>query len=279
MFKTAKMAAITDPKIPKIVYSRASKKIMEGEIFIKQHVFDYIISGTSDATFEGKTHTFQAGDFRFAARNRLTRFVKLPPEAGEYRSISICIDQDTLLELKDQYTKNNNLTVKRFDNVFLLKSNKLFKNYVDTLLPYLESGEQISQQLIKLKIKEAVLIFIEANPDLVNILFNFSEPGKIDLEAYMNEHYSFNGDLEQFAYLTGRSLSTFKRDFQQIFNTTPNKWLIKKRLDDAYYLIKERGVRPNEASIDVGFKDYSHFSFSFKKVFGFAPSVASDYVL
>jgi AraC-like DNA-binding protein len=267
------MAAITDANIPKIVYSRISKKTMEGELFIKQHVFDYIISGSSEVFYDGKSHLFKAGDFRFAARNRLSRFIKLPPEGGEYRSVSICIDQDTLQEIKHQY-KYNNTVNKKFGNVFPIKSNSLFNNYMDSLLPYLEGGEQISEQLVRIKIKEAVLIFTEANPDLKNILFDFSEPGKIDLEAYMNEHYSFSGELEQFAYLTGRSLSTFKRDFKQIFKTTPNKWLVQKRLEDAYYLIKERRVRPYDAYIEVGFKDYSHFSFVFKKVFGVAPSLA-----
>src|SRR5258708_5294157 len=268
------MAEITDPNIPRIIYSRISKKTMEGELFIRQHVFDYIISGCSEVFLEGKSHTFKAGDFRFAVRNRLSRFIKLPPTGGEYRSISFCIYQDTLHELKNQY-KNSSIIHQKFDNVFLLKSNKAFKNYVDSLLPYLESGDEISEQLVRIKIKEAVLIFIEANPDLKHILFDFNEPGKIDLEAYMNKHYSFGGELDQFAYLTGRSLSTFKRDFKRIFKTTPNRWLMEKRLERAYYLIKECGVRPKEAYSEVGFKDYSHFSFAFKKVFGVAPSLAT----
>ncbi|MNG14659.1 hypothetical protein D3C84_984320 [compost metagenome] len=108
MLKTENMAAITDPKMPKIVYCRTSNKIMEGEIFIKQHVFDYIISSTSYVIFEGFTHTFKAGDIRLATRNCLSKFVKLPLEGGEYRSISICIDQDTLHELNNAhfYLKN-----------------------------------------------------------------------------------------------------------------------------------------------------------------------------
>jgi len=273
MPKRKNMAQITDPKIPKITYCRTSKKVIDGELFIKQHVFDYIISGSSEVFFDGKSHLFKAGDFWFAARNRLSKFIKRPPAGGEYRAISICIDQNTLHEIKHLY-KNSSIINKKFDNVFLLKSNNVFKNYVDSLLPYLESGEEISEQLVRVKIKEVVLIFLEANPDLKHLLFDFSEPGKIDLEAYMNEHYSFSGELEQFAYLTGRSLSTFKRDFKQIFKTTPNRWLMKKRLEDAYYLIKERSVRPNDAYIEAGFKNYSHFSFAFKKVFGFAPSLA-----
>jgi len=265
------MGAITDPKIPKIVYSRISKRTMEGELFIKQHVFDYIISGSSEVFFDGRSHSFKAGDFRFAARNRLSKFTKIPPIGGEYRSISICIDQGTLHEIRPQYS---GISDKKFDNVFLLKSSRVFRSYVDSLLPYLKGGNEISEQLVRVKIKEAVLIFIDANPDLKHILFDFSEPGKIDLEAYMNEHYTFSGELDQFAYLTGRSLSTFKRDFKRIFKTTPNKWMIKKRLEDAYYLIKEKRLRPTDAYLEVGFNDYSHFSFSFKKMYGFAPSLA-----
>lgn len=269
------MATITDPKIPKIIYSRTSKKVMEGELFIKQHVFDYIISGTSEVIFDGKTYQFSAGDFRFAVRNRLSKFTKVPPDGQEYRSISICIDHNTLLELRKQYNVSEvKVRTEDFKNVFPLKKNKLFKNYVDSLLPYLENGNEISQQLIRLKIKEAAMIFIDANPNLIDILFDFSEPDKIDLEAYMNEHFLFNGELEQFAYLTGRSLSTFKRDFQRIFRTTPNKWLVQKRLNNAYYLIKERGFSPSDACMDTGFKNYSHFSASFKKTFGTSPSFA-----
>jgi AraC-like DNA-binding protein len=144
---------------------------------------------------------------------------------------------------------------------------------VDSLVPYLENGNQIGEQLVKVKIKEAVLIFMDANPDLKHLLFDFSEPGKIDLEAYMNEHYQFSGDLMQFAYLTGRSLSTFKRDFEKIFHTTPNRWLLEKRLEEAYFLLKKKKMKAMDVFIDVGFKDYSHFSFAFKKMFGIAPSL------
>lgn len=261
----------TDPTVPKITHCQVSRKTTDGEIMVKQHVFDYIISGAVKVFYEGKTQYFAAGDFCFAARNRLCRFIKVPPAGGEYRAISICIDQDTLHEIQQLYKENGKMN-KQYDSVLLLKSNQAFRNYVDSLLPYVESGNTISEQLVRIKIREAVLIFLEANPELRHILFDFSEPGKIDLEAYRNEHYSFTGELKEFAYLTGRSLSTYKRDFRKTFQTTPCKWLMKKRLEVAFFLIKVRRMRPNEASIEVGFKDYSHFSFVFKKAFGVAPS-------
>ncbi|HEY9049604.1 MAG TPA: AraC family transcriptional regulator [Ohtaekwangia sp.] len=265
------MANTTDPNVPSIVYSVTSKRLIEGELFIKQHVFDYIIAGTSEVYFGGKAQVYNAGDFRFVAKNRLSKFTKQPEPGGDYRSISICIDNNTLLEMKDYHLQDKKLHTP-YDNIFPLTPNKFFKNYIDSLLPYLENGKQISQDLVKTKIKEAILIFMEANPKLRNILFDFTEPGKIDLEAYMNEHFQYNGDLNHFAYLTGRSLSTFKRDFQKIYSTTPNKWLLQKRLEQAHYLLKQKKMRSTDVYIDVGFKDYSHFSVAFKKAYGVAPS-------
>jgi AraC-like DNA-binding protein len=266
------MANTTDSNKPQIVYSAISKRTIEGELFIRQHVVDYIISGTSEVHFGGKSYLFKAGEFRFAVKNRLSKFTKKPPIGGEYRSISICIDQQTLWDMKDQYQLD--VTHNReYDNVFLLEQNMLFKNYIDSLSPYLDYGSHIDNELLKAKIREAVLVFLKANPSLKNLLFDFNEPGKIDLQAYMDAHYQYNGDLQHFAYLTGRSLSTFKRDFEKIYGTTPNRWLIQKRLEDAYYLLKQKKLRAGDVYLEVGFKDYSHFFLAFKKLFGISPSM------
>lgn len=35
-------------------------------------------------------------------------------------------------------------------------------------------------------------LLLKINPELMNILFDFNEPGKIDLEAFMNKNFHFN---------------------------------------------------------------------------------------
>jgi AraC-like DNA-binding protein len=88
----------------------------------------------------------------------------------------------------------------------------------------------------------------------------------------MNRNFRFNVSLERFAFMTGRSLSSFKRDFAKIFKTNPGNWLKKKRLDEAYFQINKQHQKPSDVYLEVGFEDLSHFSYSFKKEFGLAPS-------
>jgi len=256
---------------PRILFSCYAHNSREGEQFIPEHVFSYTLAGSSEIYVGGKNYLFKEGDFRFFRKNQLAKFIKRPPPGGEYKSISISIDRDTLLNMSAEYKLHTDGPYKG-DNVLRLASNDLFASFIKSLTPYLEGNGEISKALANLKIKEAVMLLLQTNLALKDVLLDFSEPGKIDLEAYMNQHYKFNVDLDRFAYLTGRSLATFKRDFEKIYNTSPNRWLQLKRLNDAYYLIKEKGIKISDVYLEVGFKDFSHFSFAFKKAYGVTPS-------
>lgn len=70
--------------------------------------------------------------------------------------------------------------------------------------------------------------------------------------------------MEDLAHYTGRSLATFKRDFKKISDLTPEKWLIRKRLEVAYNLMKEGGNKVVDVYTKVGFRNQSHFSAAFK---------------
>ena len=52
----------------------------------------------------------------------------------------------------------------------------------------------------------------------------------------------------------------------------PQRWLLEKRLEQSHYLITEKKQNPSSVYLDVGFENLSHFSFAFKKFFGYNPS-------
>ena len=55
--------------------------------------------------------------------------------------------------------------------------------------------------------------------------------------------------MEELAHYTGRSLATFKRDFKKISDLTPEKWLIRKRLEAAYVMMQEGGKKIREMGV------------------------------
>lgn len=254
-----------------ILYSCYASRSREGEQFIREHVFSYHLAGSLTMNDGTKEYIFKEGDFRFCRKNRLVKFTKQPPETGEYRSITIYLDQESLRNFSMEYGYKS-AGQHSGDAIMLMPSNPLYKGYWDSMQPYDNIQQVMNEQLLSLKLKEAILILLHTKPELKDILFDFSAPDKIDLESFMNQNYHFNVELKRFAYLTGRSLTTFKRDFERIFHCTPSRWLQQRRLQEAHYLIKEKGKSPSDVYLDVGFEDLSHFSFAFKKTYGVAPS-------
>jgi AraC-like DNA-binding protein len=262
----------TDIKKPPFSYSCYVTRNREGEQFVPEHVFSYQLSGTLTVCNGSKEYVFREGDFRFIKRNQLLKFVKQPAPGGAFESVSVYFDQDLLKSFSLEYGYNaDHGRESGIGPVTELKKDPLYKSFMDSLQPYLKNGRPISPQLQSLKLREALLILLESQPPLASMLFDFQEPGKIDLEEFMNRNFHFNVQLKRFAYLTGRSLATFKRDFEQIFHTSPSKWLLQRRLQEAHYLIKN-GKAPADIYLDLGFEDLSHFSFAFKKMYGLPPS-------
>ena len=88
----------------------------------------------------------------------------------------------------------------------------------------------------------------------------------------MNENYLKPLSIEDYAYLTGRSVSKFYRDFKSQFKNAPKQWLIDKRLEKAYQLlsIKTQSTISGIAA-EVGYENIPHFIKQFRKKYGTTP--------
>ena len=258
-------------ELPRILYSCYTSRSREGEQFVSEHVFSYQLAGTLALNDGQQTHTFAENSFRFLRRNQLIKFNKQPPAGAEFEALSVYFDQETLRAVSREYGYHA-ARHPAGPGVLALAPHPLYTSYFDSLRPYQQLAQPSHAPLLALKVREAILILLQANPGLHDVLFDFSEPGKIDLEAFMQTNFQFNVALSRFAYLSGRSLATFKRDFEKIFHSSPSHWLQQRRLQEAHYLLTEKGRTPSDVYTEVGFEDLSHFSFAFKKAYGVAPS-------
>ncbi|MCD9015791.1 helix-turn-helix domain-containing protein [Parachryseolinea silvisoli] len=262
----------SEDHLPEVLYSCNTDIKRESEKFLSKHAFTHIFEGSLAIDTGASKELYQAGDTILVKRNQLVRSVKYPGTSGQMRSITVFFSQE---RLRDFALTDAPKAVTPYvgKSVVPLRRDPLYAAYATSLVPYESSASQSLDAITALKTHEAVLLVLQLDPALRAMLFDFSEPGKIDLEAYMKQHFAFNVELKRFAYLTGRSIATFKRDFEKVFHTSPSRWLLQKRLEEAHYQIKEKGRKPSDVYLEVGFEDLSHFSFAFKKTYGVAPSL------
>lgn len=264
---------VNRPLHPGIFYSCYHQVSRDGEHFVPEHTLSFVTAGSlmlSDGTRE---YPSQEGRLRFIRRNQLLKFIKYPPANDTFKSISIYLNQEVLKDFSLTHGINAGIKTQQ-PAIIDLEKNELTDTYMDAVVGYQEAGHFNNKALEKVKIQEGILLLLQLHPGLKDVLFDFTDPHKINLEAFMNQSYQFNVKLDRFAYLTGRSLATFKRDFEKIFNTPPRKWLQKRRLQRAHYLIVNEGKTASDIYLDVGFEDLTHFSHAFKKEYGYSPKRA-----
>lgn len=205
-------------------------------------------------------------------RHQLFKKVKnLGPQGEPIALISLFLDQESLHQYANE-TKIVRQSPYKGPPMVNLSENVFLKGFFDSLVPYINQPQKLTDKVAALKTREAIELVLQAGDEFDGFLFDFQQPYKTDLAAYMNHNFQYNIPLLSFAKLTGRSLSTFKRDFTKLFETTPEKWLQTKRLEQAYYLLAQKHLRPSEVYLEVGFENLSHFSRAFSRRFGVTTS-------
>lgn len=239
-----------------------------------EHVLLYLYSGEQVIVDRNKKTVIKAGECAFVRRDHRLTMYKNSKGKELYKGISLVFQRNVL---RDFYSKMNKSEIPKDvkisdKTVFKLEPTPAIESLFQSLTPYFDNNVKPIEGIVHLKLLEGIYALLNSNEQLYPILFDFADPWKIDLLEFLNETYNEDLTMEQIASFTGRSLATFKRDFKKISNLTPQKWLIKKRLEMAYVKLKEENNKVQDVCTEVGFKNHSHFSTAFKKQYGIPPT-------
>ena len=159
------------------------------------------------------------------------------------------------------------------DTVISLPSDEVLVTYFQSLLTHFRQPTPPASSLLKLKFEE-LLLNILSNTSQKQLNCYFSElcrTAKPSIREIMELNFFSNLSLTEFARLCARSLSAFKKEFAQIYNATPGKWLMEKRLEYSYYLLQTTGQSVDDICMESGFENETHFSRVFKNKYGVSP--------
>lgn len=89
--------------------------------------------------------------------------------------------------------------------------------------------------------------------------------------AYIQNHLDQNINLEMLSSAIGMNPSYFCRLFQKEIGCSPYQYIIRRRVEKAQTLLKQRDVPIGDIALQCGFASHSHLDRHFLKLVGISP--------
>lgn len=259
----------------RIILSHERKQKATLDIYPSQHLLTYVKEGLLKIKNGEGDIEVSPGEFVLIKKHTVSVITKTW-DKGDTKFSSFVFSfqedlvQEALILLNPQLPSLNYKS--NPSSVIAIPANPVLKQFIHSLHLFFEEHVDMDQNMARLKTTEALLGILKSDPSLANQLLHFSVKSKVDLYTYMKHSFLQNMKLEDYARNSGRSLTTFKKDFQTIFKKSPALWLKEKRLEHAHKLLSSTAKKASEIYLECGFEDLAHFSKSFKEYFKINPS-------
>lgn len=244
----------------------------ETTVYYPSSFLIFVEQGQLHIKLDQQLHTIPAGKFALVRKyTEATYFKTYSEEEGAAKTYFFALTNEFIRKIINDIHIPSTLPPIG-QRVVPLEPTTPLIGLMQSIITYINSGEDLDPEMVKLKTKEALMAIIKSDQKLAAVFREYSLAERADMVSFMNYNYLDNTPLETLAMQTGRSLSTFNREFKIIFNDTPHKWIMKKRLNYAKKQLLQGEHRPSEIYLDIGFENLAHFSRAFKKEFGIPPS-------
>lgn len=233
--------------------------------------FVYALSGKKKWKSQEAEYMIHAGEAIFVKKgaNIIHKFFET-----DFCALIIFVPDTFIKNLIQQHPDTlKKVAIKNSDSVIPLHLDESLNIYFQSLYAYFLKEQHPTTNLLEIKFKELILNLIstEENTTLCNYFKLLCHESKSSLQDIMESNFTYNLTLDEFARLCHRSLATFKRDFKELYQITPGKWLINKRLEFAKNMLQFSDKSINDIAFESGFENTSHFIKKFKETFGTTP--------
>jgi len=271
LYQHKKVKKIMVDGLSSIIFKSIDTIDTETDHYVSTHVISVVLKGKL------KLQTYYEGEKFIASQNQIVFIPKgrymisdIIPENEEFEAVFFFIED----KLINDFLKTKNTVISgnlHFD--YLMNYTDKLKLFTETLLSLYKNDKNTYKEITKIKLLELLHLFYHSNQrdNFINILNSLQKITKRSIKEIMEDNFDKPLLIEDYAFLTGRSISSFRRDFKSSFGIAPKKWLLKKRLEKAIKLLTTTEYSINQISLDVGFENVSHFINLFGKTYNETP--------
>lgn len=255
-----------------VLSKELTETVIAKEGYVSNHVVSILLSGEQRIrTYDDTFINLFPNEVLFIPRG-VYYITDLIPKNGKFKILIFFLDDSIIHEFlsSSRVTDISNKSVPDHLKFGIQPALDLFAK---SLISIYQDNQIQNKSLLRLKILELLFLLndMAKEQDFANFLFRLTLPKKRNIKTFMEKNFDKPLKVEDYAYLTGRSLSTFRRDFKFYYNITPQKWLKEKRIQKALNIINERIISVTELSLEVGYENISYFIKEFKNKTGQSP--------
>jgi AraC-like DNA-binding protein len=187
--------------------------------------------------------------------------------------IAIHLPKDLLKKLIQQDDQLSIKSASAPSNLSPVTSSQVLAAFIQSHAVYFESPEFANAAILTCKIRELVLLLVQTKyavpiNDLIDQLFS---PQLASFKETIEAHIFSRASINDLACLTGMSLSSFKRQFEKIYQDSPAQYIQSRKIREACNLLQRSSLSIQEIAYRTGFQDPSHFTKVFRKWTGHSP--------
>ncbi len=236
----------------------------------------HVVNGSSRLYSASQFHELSNGDTYIMKSDNFVNRWSVNEDGSDNEVIVFQLTSDLLYylygtELPEWFSQKKNVSV---HPVLKISQNQLIESYFTLLHEYLNRPEQISSEVVQIKVRELIALIVQSDStgEIEQLFGDLFSANEYDFQEVIQKNLFENLKLEDLAFLTGMSLSSFKRKFSTIYGTSPTKYIVSKRLEEAQTLLNTTDISISDIAYDCGFSDLAYFSKTFKSYYNYSPS-------
>lgn len=244
-----------------------------GTMYLQDHLLLFVLEGNYTVRYGKQELTVRKNEMVMLQKAIVVEYEKHGDPGSDYTlDYMMFFLKDGLLNEFIRMANLKRAGAKDAVPVSVIPVNERLRSYVASLKPYFQKPEQIGDSLVKIKLLELLFDIVDADERLLYQFLQFRPKADLSIVEVVEENIMNPVSLNDLAYLSGRSLSTFKREFQAIYNTSTLQWIRNRRLEKARELLTHSAMTVTEVCFRTGFENVAHFSKVFKEKYGLPPS-------
>ncbi|WP_282079424.1 helix-turn-helix domain-containing protein [Aquimarina algiphila] len=255
-----------------VVYDYESiTEISKQQILLNKNTFSFLQEGTKEVFFDNSNYAIDNSQFLLMKSGHCLMTEKLSNNSEYYRSILFFFSNEDVLKFIRKF-KLETSNSKTFYSTYSFNYDSFIKRFVNSLLDISKLSKAVQENILKAKFEEIMLYLMDLNGlDFLYSLVNSNDNHNQKFIQTIESNRLNKLTIKELSFLSNMSVSTFKREFEKNFHSSPSKWFQEKRLEYSAFLLKNESKRPSDIFEEIGYENLSNFIQAFKTKFGVTP--------